>query len=112
MYLLNQIVLLFGLNLLDALLTVVWVRSGVATESNKLMARLLDMGDFPFLVAKLMIGAAAAFVLYRYANRPIAKHCLTIALVVYVGLMGVHLVTGLSAFGILPEPVVQGLASI
>lgn len=108
---LNQIVLLFGLNLLDALLTIVWVRSGVATESNKLMARLLDMGNFPFLAAKLAIGAAAAFVLFRYANRPISKYCLTIALIVYVGLMGFHLVTGLSAFGYLPDSVMQALSS-
>ncbi|HEX2639505.1 MAG TPA: DUF5658 family protein [Pyrinomonadaceae bacterium] len=110
MPLLNQIILLFGLNLLDALLTVVWVRSGVATESNKLMAELLDIGNFPFLFVKILIGAVTALVLFRYANRPITRYCLTIALVVYGGLMGVHLLTGMSAFGVLPDNVIQGLA--
>lgn len=110
MNLLNQIVLLFGLNLLDAVLTIVWVRSGVATESNKLMAELLDIGNFPFLFVKLLIGAVTALVLFRYANRPITRYCLTIALVVYGGLMGVHVLTGMSAFGYLPDGVIQSLA--
>lgn len=110
MPLLNQIILLFGLNLLDAVLTIVWVRSGVATESNKLMAELLDIGNFPFLFVKVLIGAVTAMVLFRYANRPITRYCLTIALVVYGGLMGVHLLTGMSAFGYLPDGVIQGLA--
>jgi hypothetical protein len=30
--------------------------------------------------------------------------------VVYGGLMGVHLLTGMSAFGYLPDSVIQGLA--
>ena len=110
MHLMNQIILLFGLNLLDALLTIVWVRSGVATESNKLMAELLDIGNFPFLAVKILIGAVTAYVLYRFASRPITKYCLTIALVVYGGLMGVHFLTGMSAFGYLPDSVMQGLA--
>jgi hypothetical protein len=103
MALLNQIVLLFGLNLLDALLTIVWVRNGVATESNQLMAELLDVGNFPFLMVKVAIGAVTAVVFYRYSNNRIAKYGLTVSLAVYLGLMGIHLFTGLSAFGYISE---------
>lgn len=39
MNLFRQSFLLFSLNLLDALLTIVWVRNGVATEANYLMAK-------------------------------------------------------------------------
>jgi len=99
MHLLNQIVLLFGLNLLDALLTIFWVRNGVATESNQLMAELLNVGNFPFLMVKVAIGAITAVVFFRYANSPLAKYGLTVSLAVYLGLMGIHLFTGLSAFG-------------
>jgi hypothetical protein len=102
MHLLNQIVLLFGLNLLDALLTIVWVRNGVATEGNKLMAELLDIGNFPFLSVKLAIGGVTALVLFRYANSPLARYGLGVALVMYSALMAVHFVTGLEAFGYLP----------
>ena len=52
--------LLFALNLLDALLTIVWVRSGVATEGNQLMASLLDIGNGPFLAVKIAMGTVAA----------------------------------------------------
>lgn len=92
-------ILLFALNLLDALLTIIWVRSGVATEGNQLMASLLDIGNAPFLGVKVAIGTVAAFVLLRWGTRPMARYGLAIALAVYGGLMVVHLFTGLTAFG-------------
>jgi hypothetical protein len=105
----NQIVLLFGLNLLDALLTIVWVRSGIATESNQLMAKLLDIGNFPFLTVKIAVGAITAIVLLRFANRPLARYGLTVALAVYLGLMCVHIFTGLSAFGYVSSALLEQL---
>ena len=44
MHLFRETFLLFSLNILDAILTIVWVRNGVATEGNQIMARLLDNG--------------------------------------------------------------------
>jgi hypothetical protein len=99
MQLIAPTILLFALNLLDALLTIVWVRSGVATESNQLMASLLDIGNWPFLLVKIAIGAVAAIVLSRWGNKTLARYGLAVALAVYIGLMGIHLFTGLSAFG-------------
>ena len=104
--------LLFALNLLDALLTIVWVRSGVATESNQLMAGLLDIGNAPFLVVKITIGAVAAFVLYRWGHRPLARYGLAVALAVYIGLMGIHIFTGLSAFGYVSNTFLQDLGNL
>ena len=91
--------LLFGLNLLDALLTIIWVRAGVATEGNQLMARLLERGDFVFLGAKIAIGTIAAVVLLRWGTGKIARYGVSLAIAVYISLMGVHLMTGLSALG-------------
>ncbi|MBV6495862.1 MAG: hypothetical protein DYH05_02180 [Acidobacteria bacterium ACB1] len=101
-------ILLFGLNLLDALLTIIWVRSGVATESNQLMASLLDIGNAPFLIVKVAIGAVAAVVIMRWGSRPIARYGLAVALAVYIGLMGIHLFTGLSAFGYIATDLARG----
>lgn len=112
MHLFAPTFLLFALNLLDALLTIVWVRSGIATESNQLMASLLDIGNVPFLGVKIAIGAAAAIVLFRWGNRPLAKYGLTIALAVYLGLMGIHLFTGLSAFGYVSNTALHDLAQL
>lgn len=110
MQLVAPTVLLFALNLLDALLTVFWVRSGVATESNQLMAGLLDIGNGPFLGVKIAMGAIAAFVLFKWGNRPLARYGLAIALAVYIGLMGVHVFTGLSAFGYVSNTAAHDLA--
>jgi hypothetical protein len=112
MPLVNQIVLLFGLNLLDALLTIFWVRNGVATEGNQLMAELLNVGNFPFLMVKVAMGAVTAIVFFRYANNKLAKYGLTTTLAVYLGLMFVHVFTGLSAFGYISSSLAQQLDSL
>lgn len=105
-------ILLFALNLLDALLTIVWVRSGVATEGNQLMASLLDIGNGPFLAVKIAIGAVAALVLLRSGNRPLAKYGLAIALAIYIGLMGIHLFTGLAAVGYVSNELLKDLGDL
>lgn len=103
--------LLFALNLFDAILTVYWVRNGFASEGNQLMAGLLDMGNAPFLLVKIAVGALAATVLWRWRYLRIAKYGLALALVVYTGLMGVHFVTGLSAFGYISDAMIHDFAS-
>lgn len=104
--------LLFTLNFFDAVLTIYWVRNGFASEGNELMARLLDMGDLPFLAVKIAVGAAAAIVLWRWENLRLARYGLALALCVYIGLMGVHFVTGLSAFGFISDELLQNIASL
>lgn len=104
--------LLFALNLLDAILTIVWVRSGVATEGNQLMASLLDIGNGPFLGVKIAIGVVAAVVLIRARHHTLTKYGLAIALAVYLGLMVIHLFTGLAAVGLVSNTHIQELASL
>ena len=96
-------ILLFALNFIDAVLTIYWVRNGFATEGNALMASLLDIGDAPFLAVKVAIGAVTAVVLYRWKNLRVAQYGLAFALTIYIGLMAIHFVTGLSAFGYISE---------
>ena len=91
--------LLFALNLLDAQLTLLWIRMNVASEGNALMARVLQHGELTFLGAKVAVGAFAAYILYRCAHLPLARHGLTAALAVYAGLMLVHAATGCVALG-------------
>ena len=109
MHLFRETFLLFSLNLLDAILTIVWVRHGVATEDNHLMARLLESGDFTFLSAKIAMGTITALVLLRWGNRQIARYGIALALAVYVSLMGIHVVTGLSAFGVISDATIHNM---
>lgn len=94
MHLFRETLLLFGLNLLDAFLTLAWVRSGVAGEANYLMARLLDIGDFAFVGAKFAIGLFAAIVFLLWGDRRIARYGISLALLVYAGVMVIHAFTG------------------
>jgi len=96
---LSKSCLLFGLNWLDAQLTLLWIRLNVATEGNTLMARVLQHGELTFLGAKLAIGAVAAYILYRCAHLPIARHGLSVVLGIYLTLMLVHLATASVALG-------------
>ncbi len=103
----RQALLLFTLNFADAVMTIYWVHNGFATEGNHLMASLLDVGYIPFLAVKLAIGAIAAIVLWHWRSLRLAKFGLTFALVAYIGLMGVHFVTGLSACGFISEALIS-----
>ena len=98
---LSKSCLLFALNWLDAQLTLVWIKLNVATEGNALMARVLDHGELSFLGAKLLVGGFAAYILYRCAHVPMARHGLTIVLGIYALLMLVHAATGAVALGLI-----------
>jgi hypothetical protein len=91
--------LLFVLNWLDAQLTLLWVHSNIATEGNGLMGQLLRVGDAPFMLVKLLVGAFAAYTLYRCSHLPLARRGMRLVLTIYAALMLVHAVTGMSALG-------------
>jgi hypothetical protein len=91
--------LLFALNWIDAQLTLFWVHANIASEGNGLMSQLLKVGDAPFLLVKLAIGAFAAYTLYRCSHLPLARRGMQLVLVIYSGLMLAHAATGMSALG-------------
>ena len=96
---LSKAILLFAMNWLDAQLTILWVRMNVATEGNGAMAGLLNHSETSFLSVKLLIGALSAYVLYRFAEIPIARRGMKVVLGIYSALMVLHVVTGFSALG-------------
>lgn len=111
MQLSRQAFFLFALNFLDAVMTIYWVHNGYASEGNQLMAGLLEVGYTPFLAVKLTVGAIAAVVLWRFGrNLRLAKYGLTFVLAIYVSLMGVHFITGLSAFGFISDALIKDTA--
>lgn len=116
MPLFREVFALFSLNLLDAVLTIVWVRSGVAPEGNVLMASVMEHSDIAFLGLKIAMGTFAAIVLLRWGNRRLAQYGVAIALVVYAGVMCVHVLTFLTAVShhaalIVPPPIQHLIAT-
>jgi Domain of unknown function (DUF5658) len=91
--------LLFVLNWLDAQLTLLWVHLNIASEGNGLMSQLLKVGDGPFMLIKLAVGAFAAYTLYRCSHLPLARRGMQLVLTIYVALMLAHAATGMSALG-------------
>jgi hypothetical protein len=91
--------LLFVLNWLDAQLTLFWVHSNIASEGNGLMGQLLRVGDAPFMLVKLAVGAFASYTLYRCSHLPLARRGMRLVLTVYLALMLAHAATGMSALG-------------
>jgi len=87
------------MNWLDAQLTILWVRLNIATEGNGIMAALLNHSENSFLSVKLLIGAMSAYILYRFAEIPLARRGMKVALGIYLALMIVHVVIGFSALG-------------
>jgi len=96
---LSKALLLFAMNWLDAQLTILWLRLDIATEGNGIMASLLNHSEASFLSVKLLIGGLSAYILYRFAEIPIARKGMKMVLVVYLALMVIHAVTGFSALG-------------
>lgn len=107
----QQTLLLFVLNFFDAVLTIYWIHNGWAGEGNQLMAGLLDIGYAPFLLVKTMIGAIAAITFWYWADLRVARYGLSLVLVVYISLMGLHIVTGLSACGLVSEAMVNDFST-
>jgi len=63
------------------------------------MAHLLRLGDGPFMLGKVGIGAVAAILLYRCSHLQIARQGMRLVLTIYIAIMFAHLATGLSALG-------------
>lgn len=96
---LSKALLLFTMNWLDAQLTILWLRLNVASEGNGMMASLLNHSEASFLSVKLLIGGVSAYILYRFAEIPIARRGMKLVLAIYLTLMVVHAITGFSALG-------------
>src|SRR5262245_51409503 len=112
MNLTQQKIFLFLLKFFYSVFTIFLVRKGFAFEGNHLMATLLDLGNTPFLLVKLAMGGVTAFVLWRWRNFRLAKYGLALALMIYVGLMAIHFVTGLSAAGLLSDAMMHDFSQL
>lgn len=97
----RAVAILYVMNVIDALLTIYWVESGIATEANGIMDAFLAQGVMPFLFVKLGMGTFAAVVLLIGSDYKLARVGLAVALCLYTLTMGIHLITGIAAAGFL-----------
>jgi hypothetical protein len=60
------------LNLFDAILTLIWVRSGRAKEANPLLDELVQGSPVIFVGIKLALVGLGSALLWRHRKRPLA----------------------------------------
>ena len=97
----RSVAILFALNIIDAIVTIMWIRSGVTTEGNYLMASVLDFGEVPFFAVKIGIGIVTCGVLLYGSEYRLARVGSRIALAAYSFAIVSHILTGLAASGYL-----------
>lgn len=97
----RSVFLLFALNIIDAVITLMWIRNGWATEGNYLMATVLDFGEGQFLAVKVFMGLIAAAVLLYGSEYRIAIIGARVALAAYSFAMVSHILTGFAVTGYL-----------
>jgi hypothetical protein len=78
------------LNLADALFTLGWVETGLATEANPVMAGALNLGPGLFIASKVALVGLAAAMLYRNRDRAVARLALVPVAVLYALVGGGH----------------------
>jgi len=79
------------LNAIDAVLTVLWVRTGLAIEGNPLLADLVLNRPVAFVLFKMTLVSLGTWILWRRRNQPLAVIGIFMLFMVYDWLLLVHL---------------------
>lgn len=79
------------LNLLDGVLTLVWVEFMGAGEANPMMRDLVYSNALLFMAAKLTLVSLGTLFLWRYRSRPLAVASLFLAFFSYYWVLLIHL---------------------
>jgi hypothetical protein len=86
------------LNLADAVFTLVWVHTGVATEANVLLTDLVEREAVTFALVKMALVSFGVLLLWRHRQRPLATFGIALVCVAYQGLFAYHL--GIAALAV------------
>ena len=87
----KMLYVIFILNIVDAWLTLAWIKTGLAVEANPLMADLLEMGDVWFVSVKILAVALACGALCMLRKHTLAKRLSAVVCVVYMLIMISHI---------------------
>jgi hypothetical protein len=82
--------LVFALNLLDAALTVLWVRTGLCTEANPLLRWLAHEEQALFLLVKVAVVGTGLGILWTFRTCRLAHVGLRLLLAAYLGVAIYH----------------------
>ncbi len=79
------------LNVIDAVMTVLWVADRKATESNPLLFDLPQQQPILFVLVKTSLVSGGTYLLWRHRDRPLAVVSIFVAFLAYYFLLAWHL---------------------
>lgn len=79
------------LNLIDAVLTLLWVRGGLATEANTLIDELINESAIGFIAVKLSLVGLGSWLLWQQRRRPSAVVGIFTVFLAYYAILLYHL---------------------
>ena len=79
------------LNLIDAVLTLMWVHAGMATEANPLLAELVQNHPVAFVTTKYVLVTLGSVLLWRHRKRRLAVFAIFFCFMVYYWLLIYHI---------------------
>lgn len=77
-------------NCLDAILTIIWIQQGLATEANPIMNEALSQGIFDFFLVKFSLVSLGCFGLWKAREKLFAKISITVCVFLYTVLLFYH----------------------
>ena len=83
------------LSMADALLTLFWIKMGLAVEANPILSEMLQYGDYWFLGSKIGLTCFGCAILYMTRRKTFTIRAIKVILFLYTLLIGYHI------FGIL-----------
>ena len=86
------------LNLADAVFTLFWVHTGIATEANVLLSDLVERKAVMFALVKMALVSFGVLLLWRHRQRPLATFGIALVCIAYNGLFAYHLGIAALAF--------------
>lgn len=86
---------IFIFNAADALCTIVWLESGLATEANPLLAWMFAFHPALFFVAKMTLVALGLVLLARYRHHALARGGAYLLFMLFTLLICYHIAGGI-----------------
>jgi hypothetical protein len=87
----NIVKALLVLNLADAILTMLWISEGRATEANPFLRDLAHQDPVAFVCVKTALVSLGAWLLWRHRDRPLSVVATFVAFLTYFFLLLYHL---------------------
>ena len=79
-------------NILDAILTLTWVKLKVADEANPIMAALLETDPLTFFLVKVAAVTIACVILWTLRYHPLSKWIALSSALLYSGIIAWHII--------------------